>query len=601
MYYKCETQGIILCNMRVLVAVVIAVSVTATLSCPPGFVPQGNSCVCADWPNGMVVCDENSLTASMQIGYCMTYDNETGEIRVGRCANTFYRNDSTKFYYPLPSNASDLNDQVCGPSNSKGLLCAECQDGFGFLPLSTGSCINCTSESHGWIKFLTSTFLPSTMIFIIILTFSISVVSGPINSFLYFGQVTTTIFSSIDLIVSVLEAQGASTFSRRKSTGVLAVFYGISNMNTPAAMHAVCLTSHLSRMEALALQYVTAFYPLLIVVLLYGCIELHDRNFRPIVWCWKPFLKCFLKFRRSVDPKTSVIDAFATFILLFYMKLLVVTGSTLMTENLYNGQAEKVGTVAYFSANLQYFHVKHLPFALLSIFLTLTFIAIPPIVLIFYPTSFCQKCLTRCKVNSQALRTFVETFHGCYKDGTNGTRDCRYFAGLYFILRIIPIILIFLASHQVFANLSALLYLLTALLCTLVNPYKKHMYNVIDAVIFGILGIIYFLFIWNIEYILFAGHSSTPLLVLIDVLYSLPLLYLVLFIVYWVLDRKTNCTQKFKGHKLLQCFFPSESQREDFDDTIPHRLLNPEQYEPVADGSHQEPLREQSSNTYGTI
>ena len=26
-------------------------SVTPSLSCPPGFVPQGNSCVCADWPN----------------------------------------------------------------------------------------------------------------------------------------------------------------------------------------------------------------------------------------------------------------------------------------------------------------------------------------------------------------------------------------------------------------------------------------------------------------------------------------------------------------------------------------------------------------------
>ena len=22
----------------------------ASLSCPPGFVPQGNNCVCADWP-----------------------------------------------------------------------------------------------------------------------------------------------------------------------------------------------------------------------------------------------------------------------------------------------------------------------------------------------------------------------------------------------------------------------------------------------------------------------------------------------------------------------------------------------------------------------
>ena len=587
-------------DVRVFIAVIIAVSVTATLSCPPGFVPQGNSCVCADWPNGMVVCDEDSLTASMQIGYCMTYVNETGEVRAGRCSNTFFRNDSNKFYYPLPSNTSDLNDQVCGQSNSKGLLCGECQDGFAISPLTTGSCINCTGVSYGWIKFLASTFLPSTALFVIILTFSISVVSGPINSFVYFGQVTVFHVIDISLFTSVFEPQGASTFSRRKSTMVIAAFYDISNLNSPTPMQAVCFASHLSRMEALALQYVTAFYPLLIVVLLYGCIELHDRNFRPIVRCWKPFLKCFLKFRRSVDPKSSVIDAFATFILLFYTKLLVVTGSILMSDKMYNGQAERVSTVAYYSPNLQYFHAKHLPFALLSIFISLTFIAVPPVVLIFYPTSFCQKCLTRCKLNSQALRTFVETFQGCYKDGTNGTRDCRYFAGLYFILRIIPLLLTF-GDYQAFMNLSALLYLLIALFFTLVNPYKKHIYNIIDAIIFSILGIIYLLLTWSIEDVLTAGHSSTPLLVLIDVLYSLPLLYLILFIVYWVLDRKTNCIQKFKSHKLLRCFFQKESQREDFCNTIPHRLLNPEQYESVADGSHQEPLREQSSTAYGTI
>ena len=115
--------------MRILVAAVIiaAVSVAASPSCPPGFVPQGNSCVCADWPNRMVVCNEYSLNAFMQIGYCMTYNNETGEVRAGGCLNNIFRNDFADglFFYPLPATVSDLNDQVCGPSNSKGLLCGE--------------------------------------------------------------------------------------------------------------------------------------------------------------------------------------------------------------------------------------------------------------------------------------------------------------------------------------------------------------------------------------------------------------------------------------------------------------------------------------------
>ena len=71
------------------IATIAVLLVTATLSCPPGFVPQGNSCVCADWPDGIITCDEDSLNASILIGYCMTYDNETEEVRAGFANNPF--------------------------------------------------------------------------------------------------------------------------------------------------------------------------------------------------------------------------------------------------------------------------------------------------------------------------------------------------------------------------------------------------------------------------------------------------------------------------------------------------------------------------------
>jgi len=36
-----------------------------------------------------------------------------------------------------------------------------------------------------------------------------------------------------------------------------------------------------------------------------------------------------------------------------------------------------------------------------------------------------------------ALHIFIDSFQGCYKDGTNGTRDCRYFAGVYLTTRLL--------------------------------------------------------------------------------------------------------------------------------------------------------------------
>ena len=44
-------------------------------------------------------------------------------------------------------------------------------------------------------------------------------------------------------------------------------------------------------------------------------------------------------------------------------------------------------------------------------------------------------------ITAVPLHAFMDAFQGCYKDGTNGTRDCRYFAGLQLVLRLLfPVI-----------------------------------------------------------------------------------------------------------------------------------------------------------------
>ena len=50
-----------------------------------------------------------------------------------------------------------------------------------------------------------------------------------------------------------------------------------------------CLSQGLKNIHVLALQYVSAFYPLLLIALTYACVELHGHNFRPIVWLGNHF------------------------------------------------------------------------------------------------------------------------------------------------------------------------------------------------------------------------------------------------------------------------------------------------------------------------
>ena len=79
-----------------------------------------------------------------------------------------------------------------------------------------------------------------------------------------------------------------------------------------------CISSDMSTLHTLALEYVVAAYPLLLTVVIYFCIQMYDRGVRVVVCVWRPFHVCFVRFRRKWNPKGSVINAFATFLLLSY-------------------------------------------------------------------------------------------------------------------------------------------------------------------------------------------------------------------------------------------------------------------------------------------
>ena len=98
-----------------------------------------------------------------------------------------------------------------------------------------------------------------------------------------------------------------------------------------------CVSREVSDLHVVLLQYVSVFYPLLLVVITYIGIELHARNFYPVVILWKPCHRVFALLRRSIDPRSSIIAAFATFISLALSKVIwistLVIYSSLYSEN----------------------------------------------------------------------------------------------------------------------------------------------------------------------------------------------------------------------------------------------------------------------------
>ena len=109
----------------------------------------------------------------------------------------------------------------------------------------------------------------------------------------------------------------------------------------------LCKQQH-QNCSCLALEYIVAFYPIFLIIITFVCIKLHDNNFRPVVLLWKPFHRYFVHFRRRWDSKASIINAFTTFLLLSFSKILFVCFTLLYTLDIrYNCTKHKKCVLYY--------------------------------------------------------------------------------------------------------------------------------------------------------------------------------------------------------------------------------------------------------------
>ena len=239
-----------------------------------------------------------------------------------------------------------------------------------------------------------------------------------------------------------------------------------------------------------------------------------------------------------------------------------------------------VGLYLYYDASIEYFGKKHLPYAILALFVVLTFIIFPILLLLLYPMRCFQQCFGLCETRWHALHIFVDTFQGCYKDGTNGSRDCRYFAAVYLLLRFMLFILFAVTLSAVFYAVAILALLSVSMLLVIVQPYKVEFaaYNVVDSVL------ILTLTMWCGAAVFFniAGVKAQRLLktslIVSFLLAALPLTYLAVVFLRW------TCSHSRVGQRLVHSV-KSQIGRvcrltrgTGLEESLPDRLINPCRY-----------------------
>ena len=253
------------------------------------------------------------------------------------------------------------------------------------------------------------------------------------------------------------------------------------------------MSSKLQFIHVTFLEYLTAFYPLLLVLLTWICIELQGRNFKPLVWIWRPFHKYFVRLRRDWNTTSDLVDVFASFFLLSYGRILFQSillincrPNYYYSDSQENKSIARSASSAYYDPSMPCNSPNHVGVALLAAVTTCLFNIIPALLLVLYPIKVLRVCLSKCRLECIVVNTFANKFHGCYRDGLDGGRDMRSLSGLYLLSRVLLIGMhpALLRSFSISTWFSySILFLVTTLLIAYLKPYKVSYMNVLDVTI----------------------------------------------------------------------------------------------------------------------
>ena len=526
--------------------------------CPPGLIHNNKSgiCICGEGYSGLVQCDGVDFSAQIQRGSWMGYWKDDGTIYAGQCPYcALITKDS---YMKLSLNFSQdstqeelLEEKFCGKIQRTGTLCGRCKDDYG--PVVNGDYFDCkpcpaSRAKYIWVFYLLTEFAPITIFFFIVVIFNVSATSGPANAFVFFAQVLTTVFK--------LDGDGSIQLdSITKQPSIIKSFYVIPydiwNLNFfRPILPKFCLSPNISTLQLLSTGYITAFYPLFLVGIFFTFMSLYARGFPPIVCIFRPIHSCFARFRGIWSLQRSVLHALATFILLSYTKFTLVSFILLSATPLLDDKGNTRTHVVYYDGTIEFFTVGHIPYIVVSLLVIGTFVILPPIILsvpsgIHYIQKYSRRdldeCCGRCQLGPR-WEQFLNAFHGCYKDGTGGENgdkenqhDFRWFAGLYFVLRLI-LFLVYAFTPDWFIQ-----YVIQQLVCMcafaafmLFRPYKNDFYNKVDSVMFVLLAAISTLTMYNYYLTAIESTLSKWAFSLQCVLILVPLVYIIIYCTYYV-------------------------------------------------------------------
>ena len=474
--------------------------IAQTEECPLWTVAKNDTegCECAKFDHLIVKCNTSPYSVSVRILHCMTADSDMNPVvgdclynsSIGKHCYKDYCNYYTYWYNEITTNFStNINSEICGPYKRKGLICGECIKDYGLPVYSYDiSCVKCVDYKYNWLKYIAVAYLPLTIFYLIIITFKISANSGLLVGCVTLSQMMAT-YSLVQLYLANDDQNITTSFLIKMIAGL----YSICNLDFFRSIYPpFCLHPNMSALSVLSLDYMVAIYPMVAVILTYIIVQKFSYVSSQSGTINK-FNKCLHLFIKEGNTGSSLIEAFATFILLSYVKILNVTFNILTPTYLYNMNGTYGHPHVYNDPHTVYLSKQHLPYFILAIAMSFVFNILPFLLICVYPCACFQNCLNWTGMRHPALSIFMDAFQGCYKHKPSYLRS---FPVIYLMAQFTNLLILATFDIELYHATASLNLMAIIILIAIARPYKNKWHNVTTLTLFSssFVGYIYIVF-----------------------------------------------------------------------------------------------------------
>ena len=446
---------------------------------------------------------------SLKTGYCLSSDSIVGtcptaySYLIGHICTDFGCIQQYVSFSALLQEFAECND------HHNGRLCGGCEDEYS-VPINSPilSCVKCTdSIVKGWSIFILVEMIPVTLLVTLILILNINFTQGIANGYIFYSHLLTILIprlryesliiqlsyslNNIDVMIFILPFS-IWNLNFLFSPSKYASSYGTITSNA-YTQWPVCISSNMTPLGAISFWCLIASYPLVLLLLLYVWIIMYEKGFRCVVYITRPIHRLLARFWRIFDIEPSWMHSIASVYVLCFTQFTSISLKLLHFSKWQSLENENENGYAFFyDGTMDYFGWPHAVAGLFAIFILLLVVLLPMLYLLFYPIKIFQRLLDKMKFQNEFLKMLMDVFTGPFKDGTDNSKDYRWFAVIYLLLRVIAISFYYIPYeyHVIVFAFQLIVFVITGGVIIIFRPYKRNIHNFSEFLLISILAAI---------------------------------------------------------------------------------------------------------------